>query len=151
MLDSEFDQILNDGTKEITADIHWTDDQDHSPSVEFRVEVLSELEHPLFVRGSYNGLASTLTFALIHRGYGRIYALDMGKDHHNPTCKHTGELHKHRWSETFRDKEAYVPDDITAPVTRPVEVWQQFCREAGIRHNGIMHEPPPIQLDLLMP
>ena len=150
MLDSEFEVIINDRTKEITGDITWIEDQDHSPTLEFRAEVISILEYPSFIRGSYNGLANTLSFSLIHKGYGRIYALDIGKDHHNPTCQNVGELHKHRWTQTYRDKEAYIPTDITATVNRPVEVWRQFCLEARINHNGAMHDPPPIQLDLLL-
>ncbi|MFZ4826078.1 MAG: DUF6978 family protein [Phototrophicaceae bacterium] len=150
MLDKEFEQLILDPSKEIHGDILWIEDQDHSPALEFRVEVVSIAEYPLFIRGSFNALANTLTYALIHKGYGRIYALDIGKDHHNPSCNNVGELHKHRWTEKYRDKEAYVPTDITAPVNRPVEVWKQFCLEASITHYGIMKEPPPIQMDLII-
>ncbi|NJL01087.1 MAG: hypothetical protein HC910_11180 [Spirulinaceae cyanobacterium SM2_1_0] len=59
-----------------------------------------------------------------------------------------GETHKHRWDEALRDKQAYCPPDITEPATNPVGVWQQFCQEARIAHNGIMYEPPPQQLEL---
>ena len=148
MLDAEFDLLINDDTKRIEADIQWLDDEDHSPAMEFRAEVLSVARYPLFVRGSFNFLINTLTYALIHRAYGRIYALDLGKDHHNPTCQYIGELHKHRWTETYKDKEAYVPTDITAPASDPVEVWKQFCAEAKITHLGIMHSPPARQLEL---
>lgn len=54
-----------------------------------------------------------------------------------------GERHKHRWSERFRDKEAYAPGDITASPAQPVEVWTQFCAEARIEHRGRMIPPPP--------
>lgn len=97
--------------------------------------------------GRYNRFAGTLTYALIHRTVGRIYALDLDADHHNPTCQRVGEKHKHRWSEAFRDKEAYVPADITAAWDEPITVWQQFCAEANIRHIGIMH-PPIMQEEL---
>ena len=30
-----------------------------------------------------------------------------------------------------------MPEDITAPLTNLVEVWDQFCREAAIQHNGL--------------
>jgi hypothetical protein len=145
---NEFEAIISDPSKRIEGDIAWTDDEDHSPSVEFRVEVASDLGYPLFIRGSYNGLAHTLTFALIHRGAGRIYGLDLGKDHHNPDCNNVGEKHKHRWREAVRDKEAYVPKDITAPATVPPQVWQQFCNEALIEHRGRLQAPPPIQLGI---
>jgi hypothetical protein len=110
--------------------------------------VQSDAGYPLFVRGSYNALAQTVTYAVIHRGAGRIYALDLGKDHHNPDCNNVGRKHKHRWNEPVRDKEAYVPDDITAPASDPVTVWQQFCAEANIHHAAAMHAPPPLQLEM---
>lgn len=78
---------------------------------------------------------------LVHRSAGRIYGLDLGADHHNPSCQRVGEKHKHRWTEEFRDKEAYVPTDITASWDQPQEVWAQFCYEAKIHHNGRLHLP----------
>jgi hypothetical protein len=137
----EFDAILGDTTKRIEDDIDWREDADHSPALEFRVEVKSDSGWPLFVVGRYNPRAGTLSYAMIHRGAGRIYALDLGADHHNPTCERVGEKHKHRWTEAFRDKEAYVPQDITASWDRPRAVWEQFCREAHIDHQGRMHDP----------
>lgn len=38
--------------------------------MEFRAEVASDAGYPLFVRGSFNREAQTLTYALIHRGSG---------------------------------------------------------------------------------
>ena len=70
--------------------------------------------HP---QGRYNQDARTLTYALILKTVGRIYGLDMGKDHHNPQCEQVGDTHKHRWSEQYRDKEAYVPTDVTGAVS----------------------------------
>jgi hypothetical protein len=49
---NEFEAILADDSKRIEGDISWTDDEDHSPSVEFRAEVQSAPGYPLFVRGS---------------------------------------------------------------------------------------------------
>jgi hypothetical protein len=148
MNQSEFEALLADPLKSIGSDITWSADVDHSPSVEFRAEVSNSLGHPLFVRGSYNALAATLTYALIHRTVGRIYGLDLGKDHHNPSCNLVGEKHKHRWDDRVRDKNAYVPNDITARVDDPVSVWKQFCEEARITHSGTMTEPPARQLEL---
>ncbi|MBZ0171340.1 MAG: hypothetical protein K8E66_03080 [Phycisphaerales bacterium] len=142
---TEFEVLLGDTSKAVTGDIAWAEDEDHSPALEFLVEVQSDAGYPLFVRGSYNPLALSLSYVLIHRGVGRIYALDLGKDHHNPSCQYVGERHKHRWSEVQRDKEAYRPDDVTADVTDPAAVWEQFCKEAGIRHDGRLHGPPPAQ------
>jgi hypothetical protein len=148
MTQTEFEAILSDTTKRITGDIAWSEDEDHSPAVEFRAEVASAAGYPLFVRGSYNAEAEALTFALINRAVGRIYGLDLGKDHHNPDCDFVGETHKHRWNEPQRDKEAYFPDEITAPAGDPVGVWQQFCREANIVHDGVLQSPPPRQQEL---
>jgi hypothetical protein len=104
----------------------------------------------LFVRGSYNALACTLSYVIVHRSHGRIYGLDLGKDHHNASCEYTGEVHKHRWDERLRDKNAYVPPDITAPASDPVAVWKQFCAEANITHRGVMHRPLPGQPDMFL-
>ena len=149
MTQNEFELLISDTSKRITRDNTSSEDEDHSPSVEFRVGVESDAGYPVFIRGSYNAAALTLTYALIHRGSGRICALDLGKDHHNPDCHFVGEKHKHRWKEAVRDKEAYVPADITASVGDPVAVWKQFCEETKIQHAGKILPPPPQQLDLL--
>lgn len=113
MKQDEFDLLLNDKTKQIIGDISWDEDEDHSPTVEFRVEIQSDAGYPVFIRGSYNPLIEALSFNLIHRSSGRIYGLDIGKSHHNPSCVNIGDMHKHRWNESLRDKEAYIPIDIT--------------------------------------
>jgi hypothetical protein len=140
----EFDELLSDPGKVVAGDIRWGPDEDHSPAVEFMTKVVTSTGHPLFLRGSYNHESKALTFALILRGVGRIYALDMGKDHRNPsTGLLVGRKHKHTWSEENRDTEAYVPNDITAPVSDPVSVWGQFCNEAGLIHEGKFETPVP--------
>jgi hypothetical protein len=150
LTNTEFEVILSDDTKRIDGDITWQEDEDHSPSVEFRMEVQSSNGWPLFVRGSYNPLIETLSYVLILKTAGRVYGLDLGKDHHNPQCDQIGDKHKHKWSEIYRDKEAYVPNDITEPASDPVAVWGQFCAEANLTHNGDMHAPPPVQGDLFI-
>ncbi len=130
MKQHDFDTLLADTSKEINGPIEWDVDDDHYPSVEFRVEVVSQPKYPIFAKGSYNQLAQTLTYALIHHRFGRIYALDLGKEHHNPTCSTVGRKHKHRWTELFRDKEAYEPTDITTLINDPVGVWLQFWKVA---------------------
>ncbi len=150
LTNQEFEAIINNTTKVVVGDIAWTDDDDHSPSCEFKVEVQSDAGWPLFVKGSFNPAIPALSFALILKTEGRIYALDLGKDHHNPQCNQVGDKHKHRWTEQFRDKEAYVPDDITEPASDPVAVWRQFCAEAKMTHQGTMHQPRPWEEDLLV-
>ncbi|MDE2999936.1 MAG: hypothetical protein OXU79_12740 [Gemmatimonadota bacterium] len=148
LTDVEFASILEDDTKRIVDDIVWTEDEDHSPALEFRVNVTSESGWPLFVKGRFNSAARTLNYALILTTEGRIYGLDLGKDHHNPQCDQVGEKHKHTWSERYSDKEAYVLDDIDAHLLDPVSVWTEFCVEAGIQHDGKMNVPPAIQGEL---
>jgi len=146
--DTEFEAIISDASKRILGAISWAEDEDHSPCFEFTARVHSDAGWPLFVKGSCNRLAQTLSFALILKSEGRIYALDMGKDHHNPQCTQVGDTHKHRWREQFRDKEAYVPADVTATASDPRAVWTQFCAEAGILHDGQMDMLPVCQGEL---
>jgi hypothetical protein len=147
---AEFETIINDQSKVIAGDISWSEDEDHSPSVEFRVEVSSASGWPLFVCGSYNPLAQTVSYVLILKTTGRIYGLDVGKGHHNPTCETLNDTHKHRWTENDKGKWAYIPQDITAEASNPVDLWQQFCREANLSHNGRLSSPPPFQKELFL-
>lgn len=147
LTDVEFDSILNED-KYIRSNIVWNEDEDHSPALEFRADVESTTAWPMFVHGRFNKMAGTLSFALVLRTTGRIYALDLGKAHHNPGCTTVGEKHKHRWSEQYRDKEAYEPDDITAGIDDPVSVWKEFCAEAHICHTSGM-TPPAIRGDTI--
>lgn len=135
-------------SSEFEGDIAWSRSADHAPWLVFRAEVANEAGWPLFVVGSANPLIPALSFVLVLQTTGRIYALDMGKDHHNPQCDQVGELHKHRWNEPLRDKEAYVPTDITKPASDVVGVWAQFCDEARLHHDGRMAPPPHVPSDL---
>lgn len=137
----EVELILADRTKRIKGDIRWADDEYHSPARVFRVSVLSGEEYPLRIAGRWNPRAGKLSYVLLYRGLGRIYALDMGTRHRNPTGEHVGETHKHSWTDQYQDKLAYIPRDITAPWDQPVEVWQQFCAEARIIHDGTLARP----------
>lgn len=147
---TEFQTLINDASKLIDGDIAWLEDEDHSPCLEFRAEVRSANGWPLFMRGSFNPLIPALSYALILQTSGRIYGLDLGKDHHNPQCNQVGEKHKHRWTDQYRDKEAYEPEDITASAGDPVAVWTQFCEEARIAHQGQMMLPPPRSRELFL-
>lgn len=143
---AEFEQLITDPEKYIEGDILWT--KERSTWLGFRVEITSPAGYPLFLKGSYNPIIAALSYHIIHQLSGRIYGLDLGKDHRNPDGKLIGEKHKHRWNEALRDKQAYVPPDINAPADAPVKVWLEFCQEAKITHNGNMTDPPPIQLNL---
>ena len=137
----EFSAFIDDTSKRIDGDIEWGPDYDHSPSVEFGVPLLSDNGYPVVVHGSYNPEALALSYVLIYRGVGRIYALDLGKQHRNPDGSMMGDTHKHAWNEPVRDRQAYEPRDITAGIGDPVEVWKQFCEEARIMHEGVLASP----------
>lgn len=145
----EFEALINDASKRIDENIAWAEDN-NTLWLKFRADIITTNDDDLFVQGSFNPTIYSLSYHLIYRSVGRIYGLDMGKDHRNPDGNLIGDLHKHRWTEEYRDKQAYRPSDITAAATAPVEVWQQFCEEAGIVHNGVMYSPPEIQLDLFL-
>jgi len=134
--------------KRIAGDIRWVEDQDHSPGREFRVDVECESGHLLQAVGTWNPRVPAVSYCLIHPEAGRVYGLCLGKGHHNPTCEQVGETHKHRWTEEFRDKQAYRPLDITAPAGDPVAAWDQFCLEARITCDGRM-QPPPAHQEVL--
>lgn len=144
----EFEALLADRSKRIEGDIEWVDDEDHAECREFRAQVLSDPGYALSVKGTYNSVAGALSFVLVYAGHGRIYALDLGKDHRNPDGEYVGEKHKHRWTEQYRDKHAYVPDDITAQPNQVLLAWDQFCAEASIRHEGTMAPPRAAQFRL---
>lgn len=42
LTDADFASILEDETKRIPDDVIWREDEDHSPAMEFRVDVESE-------------------------------------------------------------------------------------------------------------
>ena len=130
---NEFNALML-SDKRIEGNINWHEDQDRSQSARiFRTDVITDDERSMFVQGRYNARRGKLSYALILRGEGRIYALDMGREHRPYPDKH-----KHA------NGAIYDPDDITASPTAPTQVWEQFCREARITHLGNMDQPPKI-------
>jgi len=149
MTEGEFHDLLIDQTKVITVDISWTSDLEHPLWVNFKAPIESSSGWPIFLKGSFNLQTQALSFTIIHKPAGRIYALDLGKGHQNPDLTKLGDKHKHRWTLAYKDKEAYVPADITFDGSEPLEVWQQFCTEAKIIHNGTFDRPPATQRVLI--
>lgn len=152
---AEFEQIIADPNKYVDGDIIWDKNKRNRPAFEFRVDIISDEYYPLIIKGWYNSFANKLSYAIIHTKSGnRIYALDLGEDHQNPDRVKIGRKHKHRWfngylnNQFIGDKRAYVPNDITALANDPVGVWEQFCLESKITHNGIMQKPQVLPLDL---
>jgi hypothetical protein len=140
----EYQAIINDDTKRICGDISWEGRFD-APAREFRVDVESEANHSISIKGWYNPPSGKLSYALVHRIVGRIHGLDLGAEHSNPDGQTVGEKHKNYWVSGSRDKWAYVPDDITETWDRPVAVWQQFCAEINLEHGGTLREPGAVQ------
>jgi hypothetical protein len=142
MTPEEFTTFLSDPAKRIEGDITWNPDEDHTPTIEFRAPLATTDGHPTFIRGSVNLEAETLSFAIIHPAHGRLYGLDLGKEHRNPDGEMIGEKHKHTWrNPEVRDKYAYEPDDITQSIPNVVLVWNEFCLEANIEHKGRLIMP----------
>jgi hypothetical protein len=136
----EYDNIINDTTKIIAENIFW-EGGPNLPARQFRIDVDSNEGYAIFVKGWYNPLSGKLSYAIVHRSVGRIYGLDLGAEHQNPDEEFVGEKHKNYWVPGSRDKWAYVPEDITEPWNRPLEVWRQFCTEAKLTHSGTMSQP----------
>ena len=133
--------IIANTTKVVEGDIHWRPHPTALPAVEFVVNVASDEPYPLVLVGWFNSVSRKLSFSLIARGIGRVYALDLGRPHTNPDGAVVGEVHKHRWTREHHDGWAYNPSDISADWSNPVTAWQQFCAEASIRHAGTMIAP----------
>ena len=136
----EFNEFLSDESKRIVGDIAWERAADRSPALKFRKDIRSTSGYLVHVQGWYNP-AGKLSYTLFHRRDGRIYGLDLGSGHRNPTGEQVGDKHKHSWTQETKAQAAYVPDDITEPWHRPVEAWSQFCAEARILHEGAMSPP----------
>ena len=136
----EYEAIINDPHKVIREIIHWAGNP-NSTRREFKVDVESDEGYPIFVKGWYNSSSGKLSYSIIHRTVGRIYGLDLGADHRNPDGEVVGEKHKNYWVPGYRDKWAYVPEDITETWDSPAAVWRQFCAEARLTHSGPMESP----------
>ena len=130
--------LIADGTKVIERDIVWQPHPTILPAFQFTAEVNGGGTLSLVIAGWFNPAMEKLTFALIARGIGRVYGLDLGRKHLNPDGEMVGETHKHRWTSEHRDRWGYVPVDITADWSDPVTAWQQFCAEANLSHAGTM-------------
>lgn len=147
----EFELLINDPDKFIKQDISWNDDTNHWPSCKFKVDIESDIDYQIMINGQYNPYKQKLTYLILHKPSSKvIYRLDLGQNHRNPDGKMVGEVHKHRWQFPYEDKFAYFPQDITAKVNDPVQVWSQFCKEANIIHSGKLNSPPPFQPDIFI-
>ena len=148
--EENFKLLIMDNSKEILGDIKWENDHNHLGSFIFGKEITSKLEYPIYIKGSFNFKRKTLSFSIIHREVGRIYGLDMGQTHRNrATGKKSGRIHKHTWTDLYKDQFTYVPSDITEPFHNVTGVWRQFCLEARIIHMGrVLGLPDYLQFNI---
>lgn len=137
--EAEFQILIADTSKEILGDITWKKDKTHQGSFIFGTEIISNVKYPIYLKASFNYNRGTLSFSIIYKEVGRIYGLDMGQNHKNKaTGKKIGRVHKHRWTDLYKDQDAYAPDDITKPYDDVIGVWREFCLESKIIHKGKM-------------
>lgn len=151
--DAEFADFIAE-PKELTGDVSWAWQANRDYTARFAPPlVLRWRNHELVINGTYNATLESLTFVVLNHRLGknaRIYGLCHGGDTHlNPDGQILGRLHKHRWSQRHRCKDAYVPTDIVSPPTDPEGVWQEFCAEALFQHVGVFHPLPDRQVVLL--
>ena len=134
----EYRTIMTDTSKRIEERISWKPKSSKSPAQEFHQNVLSDREWPLFIKGWWNPLSRKLSYALILRTTGRIFALDIGDCvHHNPTCQSITGAHIHEWDVETEDK-IVIPAPNIGSWNQPLEAWGLFCSLAVIIHRGKM-------------
>ena len=124
----------------------------HDHAIRLKAEIMVDHFHEqVLARNKIGGEARAMVVTNgIERAIQYFHAIrDYAQERKsNPTCEQVGEKHKHRWSERYGDKEAYVPVDVSAPASNPVAVWREFCAEARIRHDGRMRRPSATQAEL---
>ena len=141
--------ILAEESKKIDDDVSWKDRRGKAPGKVFRVDVHSEPCWELFIDGYWNPESGKLGYALVYESKHRIVGLDLGVGHNNPKGDSVGDTHKHRWTDLYKEDDAYEPSDITANWDEPVMAWEQFCAETNITHAGAMH-PPEWQMEQVL-
>jgi len=104
--------------------------------------VRAEEQLPLRLYGRFNPRTGNYTFIFFH-GRLNLRRLDVGKRHHNPECDNVGSVHKHKWTDRFRDKWAYEPSDIQDSASIR-ENLLKFLAQCNITLDGHFVEPPQI-------
>lgn len=147
MTQGELAAILADTTKRVAGDLSWRQHSDISFAVAFRADVVNSAGDTYRVAGYFNRETGVTTFSLFSDADGRVFGMCVGKDHHNPSCTHTGRAHVHQWTSAEGDKNAYQIQ--VASEGQPITLWRDFCRLANMQHTGDLNEVPPMQLELL--
>jgi len=134
--EDEIEDIIANVKKEITDTIEWS----YKNGVQkFKVDVQNEAGYPLKLVGTLSYRSGNFSFALL-LGKRRIRGLDCGKKvHHNPECTRIKGVHKHKWSDAYQDKEAYVPPDIDC--SSIIEALKAFLEECNIQLKAVVKKP----------
>jgi len=113
----------------------------------FKVDVKNKEGYPLKLVGTYSHKTGNFSFALL-LGKKRIRGLDCGhKPHHNPDCQRIKGPHKHRWTDAYQDREAYVPKSVNC--TDIIQAFRDFLKECKIIFKGTLKRPfIPSDLDM---
>ncbi|HEY8361980.1 MAG TPA: hypothetical protein VIK77_03735 [Tissierellaceae bacterium] len=133
--------------KVIVDDIIWKR-MDEKACFEFNVPVLLDYPGKLVLIGTKSFFREKYSFTLLYNNEFRIRGLDVGKGHRNPPDKkQVGKKHKHKWTDLYKDKWAYVPNDITdgAKVTQALF---EFFKECNIIYKGKAIEYPSYQYSI---
>ena len=132
----EFDAIIADETKRIVGDVAWRPDPDRAGAYKFRVALEWDQEAALEVSGYQRSATERLTYTLVHDRV-RIAGLDLGDaSHNNLDGTRVDGSHFHFWSARYGRPEARAATSISGGYDRPKLVWEQFCRELRIVHQG---------------
>ena len=135
--EDEIENIIINVRKEITEKyINWEYRGDFH---KFKVNVHNEEGYPLKLVGTYSVKTSFFSFALLLSNR-RIRGLDCGsKRHHNPDCDKIKGVHKHKWTDSHQDREAYIPKDIDC--SDVIKAFEAFLKECNISFSGRLLKP----------
>ncbi len=141
--ESEIARVLS-VPKHIDQNIQW---KTHGGYKTFSTDVVSEeADYEMILVGSLTEATGYVKFNLFV-GSQPIAMLHVGKIHHNPDCERLeGKVHKHRWSDAYREKRAYLPNDID--VTTIESGFRSFLNECNIELRG-RFVAPQLQVRLL--
>lgn len=142
------DEFLLNAKLMLRHDIYWVQEYTH---YKFKVPVENEFESniQLLLIGTKNIYVRDYSYCLLLNN-NRIRSFDPFKSHKNnlPNDKRRIEgSHKHKWCDITKDKNAYVPTDITNPEDMELSL-RQFMNECNIRFYGRITMPPPSQFQL---
>lgn len=130
--EADVDALLGTGAK-IRSEFRWM----RVGKTNYKAEVwLADTYEGARVKlvGTFNVRTQNLSYTLVWAGC-RIRSLDVGgPSHPNPDGELLPTPHKHRWTDRYRDRVAYVPLDITSTQLRGI--FYEFLAECNIEMEG---------------